>query len=143
MACPMHLCNGGLRWYCSALIYVVNFVPHKETKTVQDNLLTTPFNNRRTFISKISKFVVWLFSYCDQEGRIICDFLSLVGSIVILSHKVLELVTHDHNMGFFLFLSGFFNWDFLLGLCIQGYGKVFKTHLTGTFKWTFSDYLCI
>ena len=97
-----------------ALIYVVNFVTHKGTKTVLENLLTTPFNNRRKFISKISKFIVWLFSYCDQEGRIICESLSLVGSIVIISKKVLELVTHDHNMGCFLF----YFWGLLLGLCV-------------------------
>ena len=142
MACPMHLCNGGLRWHCSALIYVVNFVPHKETKTVQENLLTTPFNNRRTFISKISKFVVWLFSYCDQEGRIICDFLSLVGSIVILSHKshkVLELVTRYHDMGCFYYIFGGCYWGCVYRVMV----RFFLTHLTGTFKLTFSDYLCI
>ena len=66
--------------------------------------MTTPFNNRRKCISKISKFLVWLCSYCDQEGGIICELMSLVGSIVILSHTVLELVNHDHTMVFYFIL---------------------------------------
>ena len=83
--------------------------------------MKTSFSNRRTFISKISNFIVWLFSYCGQEGRIICDFLSLVGSIVIISHKVLELVNRDHNIGFFFLYFGGCYW----GYVYKGYGKGF------------------
>ena len=76
--------------------------------------MTTPFNNRRNFISEILTFIVWLCSYCDQEGRIVYEFLLLVESIVILSHRVLELVTRDHNIGFYFFSR----LRLLLGLCV-------------------------
>ena len=77
--------------------------------------MTTQFNDIRKNLSKISKFIVWLCSYCDQEGRIIDESLSPVGSIVVLSHKVLELVTRDHNTGF-IFFFGVVNGVVYIGL---------------------------
>ena len=130
MYCPIYLRNRRFRLYCFTLIYVANFVSHKVTNTVKENLLATPFNNRRNFISKISKILVWLCSYCDQGGRIIYDFL-------LANWKYCKYITQIIGI---VFLFYFIFWSCDWG-CVYRVMVRFLTHLSGTFKWNVYDCL--